>query len=64
MRYVIKNPETGEYLRGETHWTQKFTTNLDSAKLYHRAADAEAMIEQRRDNTSCVVVPVTVTEAA
>lgn len=66
MRYVIKDRETGEYIRGESWWNKSRTTDIHKAKLYHRKGQAEQYPKRWRGMAGAerlIVVPVTIAEA-
>ncbi|RUT88032.1 MULTISPECIES: hypothetical protein [unclassified Mesorhizobium] len=65
MRYVIKDVDTGHYVKGESSWNRKRDADITKAKLFHRKADALAHIDRWKHWARAfryTVVPVQISE--
>jgi hypothetical protein len=66
MRYVIKDIDTGHYVKGERSQGRTRNADINKAKLFHREADALAHIDRWKYWARAfryIVVPVQITEA-
>lgn len=65
MRFVVKDIDTGHYLKGESAWFRSRHPDINRAKIFHRQSDAANAVNKFGSRAyRYTVVPVVVSEAA